>query len=456
MPARKRKLQDDDEPLVPHGLVAQALEPVEADSSNSTSVEDSRESTQEPGNDRNQDPRLPKPPRSTAAANPAKPSSGQLLPWPKVKQQLGEGRARLTAAFPAFRALPKQISDQVARMRAKLQGSQHLGRVSAFATSRVSQVREELKSVREHAIPELQKVRDSAQVSAKVARLKQGIATTATNSRQGWREWRTNAAPRIQTMRQGISAGAKNRIVTLKGWKASAAPHFQAVQQYLSTGIRSSIEILGVWKADATPYVQSAKQRVSAGAKRSIEEGRGRIAKAAERARARKESQPLRLRSAGIAEPQKSSIRDFRLRIRLAGLPLQMRLAIARAKLEWQLGHESVSRDSRLWSSVALGALAALLVMGLFSMARHLAQASLPSNRVSANSSREATESARSASILPQTLTPAEKPAKNASRRVRPENPVLKTAAKPRVRRSGDSDYVAKDTYVYYGSRASK
>lgn len=441
MPARKRKLQDDDEPLVPHGLVGQALDPVEADSSDSQSVEDSCESAQEPVNDPDQDPRLPKPPRSTAADKSAKPSSGQLLHWPKVKQQLGDGRARFTK--------------KIAGVRARLQGSRHLGRISSFATSRVSQVREELKSVREHAIPELQKVRESAQVPAKVARLKQGISTTATNSKQVWQAWRTNTAPRVQTMRQSLSAGAKNRIASLRDFKAGTAPRFQAVQQQLSAGMRKCIEMLGTWKADAIPYVQTAKQRVSAGAKRSIEESRARIAKTA--GRARKESQPLILRTAGIAEPQKTSNRDFRLRIRLAGLPLQMRIAIARAKLEWQLGHESVSRDSRLWSSVALGALAALLVMGLFSMARHLAQASLPSNRVSANSSREATESARSASILPRTLATAKAPVKKAVRRMSPENSAPKTAAaKPQVRRSSDSDYVAKDTYVYYGSRASK
>lgn len=448
MPARKRKLQDDDEPLVPHGLVGQALDPVAADSSDSTSVEDSRESAQEPVNDPDQDPRLPKPPRSTALDKPTKPSSGQLLHWPKVKQQLGDSRAR--------------FSEKIAGVRARLQGSRHLGRISSFATSRVSQVREELKSVREHAIPELQKVRDSAQVPAKVARLKQGISTTATNSKQVWQAWRTNTAPRVQTMRQSLVADARNRIATLRGWRAAAALYFQAVRQHLSAGvaagIRKNIEILGAWKADAIPYFQNARQRVSAGAKRSIEESRTRIAKTAERARARKESQPLILHTAEIAEPQKTSDRNFRLRIRLAGLPLQLRLAIARAKLEWQLGHESVSKDSRLWSSLALGALAALLVMGLFSTARHLAQASLPSNRVSANSSREATEGTGSATILPQPLTSAQTHAKKTARRMNsPENSAPKIpAAKPRVRPSADSDYVAKDTYVYYGSRASK
>jgi hypothetical protein len=426
MPARKRKLQDDDEPLVPHGLVGQALDSAEENSFEPGLAEDSNASPLAPEKGEDRDPRLPKPPRSTASS-PHKPSSGRLLHWPEVKRQLGEGRAQIAAAFPGFRAFLKQILDHLSRVRAQLQHSRSLSQLRDTAGSRMRQVRDELRSVREHAIPELQKVRDSAQVPAKVARLRQGISQAATNSRQTWQVWRTSAAPRVQTLRQSLSMGAKRSIEACGAWRAKAAPHIQSFGQSLSAGARKSMQVSRVWRTNTAEQVRAWRER-------------------------RRLTQDISWTEPAEKTPQNG----FRLRIRFDGLPLKMRIAFAQAKLQWQLSHESVARNSRLWSSVALGALAALLVMGLFSMARHFAQASLPSNRVSANSSRESTESATSASILPQALSPAKKPAKKAAHTMNPERSAPKTVAKPQVRHSADSDYVAKDTYVYYGSRASK
>ena len=402
MLARRRKLQDDDEPLVPHGLVGQALDPAETNNSDPRLVEDSSDAPPAPEKGEDRDPRLPKPPRSTATAQPANPSPGRLLHWPRVKQQLGESRAHIAAAFPSFRAFPKQISGQVASLRGRLQSSRRLSQIRALAASRAEQVREELKSVREHAIPELQQVRDSAQVPAKVARLRQGISTAATNSKQIWQVWRTNAVRPVQTIRQR-----------------------------LSTGTRKSIEICRVWRA-----------------------------KTAEQVRAWRERRRLAKRTAWTEVVEKSPRDGFKLRVRLAGLPLKMRLAIARAKLEWQLGYKSFSKDSRLWTSIALGGFAALLVMALFSTARHFAQASLPSNRVSANSFQETTSSASTATMGAQPAAapakrPLRKPAFNANTQTRAPK-TKATVSKPNGRQKADSDYVAKDTYVYYGSRSSR
>lgn len=427
MPARKRKLQDDDEPLVPHGLVGQALDSSETNSSDPAPAEDSSTSPPAPEKDEDPDPRLPKPPRSTAST-PHKSSSGRLLHWPKVKQQLGEGRAQIAAAFPSFRAFAKRIADYFSGARVRLHDSPGLTQLRGAAGSRVRQVRDELRSVREHAIPELQKVRDSAQIPEKVARLRQGMSQAATNSRQTWQVWRTSAAPRVQTLRQSLSMGAKRGIEACAAWRTKAAPHIQSFRQNLSASARKSMEVSRVWRTNT-----------------------------AEQVRAWRERRHLAQDTAWTEPVEKTPRSGLKLRIRFDGLPLKMRIAFAHAKVQWQLSHESVARNSRLWSSVAFGALAALLVMGLFSMARHFAQASLPSNRVSANSSREATESARSASILPQPLPPAKKHAKKAAHTMSQESSAPKTAAdKPQGRRSSDSDYVAKDTYVYYGSRASK
>src|SRR5262249_11167710 len=171
MLARKKKLQED-EPLVPHGLVGQALDSTETNSSERRPADDSNPCPSALEKSEDRDPRLPKPPRSASTAKPAGPSLERVLHWPKVNQQLGERRGHIAAVLPGFRALPKQLSVRVADVRARLQASQGLSQIRALAISRADQVREELRSVREHAIPELQKVRDSAQVPAKVARLR--------------------------------------------------------------------------------------------------------------------------------------------------------------------------------------------------------------------------------------------------------------------------------------------
>jgi hypothetical protein len=148
--------------------------------------------------------------------------------------------------------------------------------------------------------------------------------------------------------------------------------------------------------------------------------------------------------------------------VRLAGLPLQTRIAAARVKSEWNLKRESVHRNSQLWSSLALGAITALLVMGIFSAARHFAQASLPSNRPSTSRSTGVAEvSATAEPVTGESPKPASRVAYSRQARLPKAKPVhpkaQRAAAAPRrVRHNPDEDYVAEDTYIYYGNRSSR
>jgi len=160
---------------------------------------------------------------------------------------------------------------------------------------------------------------------------------------------------------------------------------------------------------------------------------------------------------------EKTARARVRLRIQLAGAPLRARIALARASSEWDLRREFLSRNSRLWTSLALSALSAVAIMGIFSTARHYANASLPSNRAATVSS---TKNADTATTVVPVSAKAPRRASDVqtseprSTSMKPpptQHKIQHTAipARHRVHRNEDEDYVAKDTYVYYGRRPS-
>ena len=161
------------------------------------------------------------------------------------------------------------------------------------------------------------------------------------------------------------------------------------------------------------------------------------------------EDRPTRL-----ADPGPGKSKHAQVRIRLVGLPLQARILLARTISEWKLKRELL-HDSRLWTSMAMAALSALLALGLISTVRHYATDALPSHLSHADSSP--------ASNLPTAAEVA--PLKPTADRVHPVQRVSPPrliqhqridrapVIKPKPHRSEDDDYVARDTYVYYGNK---
>jgi hypothetical protein len=129
-------------------------------------------------------------------------------------------------------------------------------------------------------------------------------------------------------------------------------------------------------------------------------------------------------------------------------------ILLARLKAEWILQRRRFAADSRAWTSLAMGAICAVLALAFISAVRHYAIAALPSNQ---NFRQPNATSANSAQpvILSPTLKPAAKSAGKATEGARTEAikktpvPAPKNSA-PKARRKMDDDYVAKDTYVVY------
>jgi hypothetical protein len=157
-----------------------------------------------------------------------------------------------------------------------------------------------------------------------------------------------------------------------------------------------------------------------------------------------------------LANPEPRKSKHAGVRIRLIGLPLQARILLARATSQWKLKQELL-HDSRLWTSIAMAALSALLVLGLISTVRHYATDDLPSHLSHADSSPVSNlpPAAKIAPLKPTAnrVHPVQKVSR--ARLTQPKRIDRAPVIKPKPRHNEDDDYVARDTYVYYGNKPS-
>jgi hypothetical protein len=344
MLARRKQKPQDDEPLVPHGLISQALDDFPPAIENTPSLHPSWPAATE--------------------GKPSKAPPGRVLQWPQATQQLRNGVA-------IFRFIPRTI----------------------------------------------QKIREHLQISTRVTRV-----------------------------RNFASAGANyisNRIANAKAIPAALHEISCAFQAYVtrvrnlcSAYARQLATLSRVWSPRTMAYF---RKRISAH-------------------RVKQPGPPIQLQ-------RTTASKQYRLRIRLSGLPLRGHIILARAASEWRIKLRPLSRNSRLWTSVGMGAIASVFLMSLFSMARHYAQANLPSSRVAKASSQ------RSTSVIGSSTTPSRTRAPKAVSAVQ-DSPRVVVSAKPKpivhkrqrpavvsrrvIHHSEDEDYVAKDTYVYYGKNPSR
>jgi len=156
-------------------------------------------------------------------------------------------------------------------------------------------------------------------------------------------------------------------------------------------------------------------------------------------------------RSADFAQ----RVRNHRVRIRLVKSP-SVQAVIQRSKLAWAARSDAIRREPRLWTSLAMGALSALLTLGLITAVRPYAPGrNLPN---SASQSQHGPASL----IAPQTALASTRQTAKAHRdngavqkpTPRPPSSVAASATpKPVGHRTSrdEEDYVAPNSYHYYG-----
>lgn len=149
-----------------------------------------------------------------------------------------------------------------------------------------------------------------------------------------------------------------------------------------------------------------------------------------------------------------------RAKVIVADLSLRMRISLARRMSEWKM--TGVGSDARLRTSMSLAALSAIIVLIIVSIAPHFASKSLPSRMFSHPSTVSASTETPVASTEPVVASaPGNKPMlKVAELTTIKSTQKQKTPAtgaqlsKRKVYRTAEDDYIAPDTYVYYGNKA--
>lgn len=148
-----------------------------------------------------------------------------------------------------------------------------------------------------------------------------------------------------------------------------------------------------------------------------------------------------------------------RVKVVVTGLPLRMRASLARRMSEWKMS--GTGADARLRTSMALAAISAMIVLIIISLVPHFAAKSLPSQMFSHPATVSASTEIPAASTEPVvTSAPATKPALKTAE-LTTTKPAQKQKAgatssqvpKRKVYRTAEDDYVAPDTYVYYGDK---
>jgi hypothetical protein len=150
-----------------------------------------------------------------------------------------------------------------------------------------------------------------------------------------------------------------------------------------------------------------------------------------------------------------------RLRVLLAASALQARIITARELVAWRMRRERMAIDSRLWASMTMAAIAAMIALVIVSVVPHYAAKSLPSRLLITNPSVDANVAAPVAA----TTTPVHKPdapvrktattsgkQTTASKSDSTKADSANAAANPKPKHIAQDDYVAPNTYKYYGS----
>jgi hypothetical protein len=155
-----------------------------------------------------------------------------------------------------------------------------------------------------------------------------------------------------------------------------------------------------------------------------------------------------------------------RIRTVVAGPVLRAKTQFAQPMSQWRMKRDRLAIDSRFWTSMTLAGISALIVLGIVSVVPNYAAKSLPSRILGANSAVNADVATPVVLAAPPQASSSQagppRPSKAAAKKtvdpkLAPEKPASpKAAATPKTRRAADDDYVAPDTYKYYGTGSKR
>lgn len=162
-----------------------------------------------------------------------------------------------------------------------------------------------------------------------------------------------------------------------------------------------------------------------------------------------------------VLRPANTQPSSSRVRVLLAASGSQAKVLLAEQRAKWNTRRDNLAIDSRFWRSMTMAAIAALITLAIVSLVPQYAAKSLPSRIQNTNPSVNTSAVAPAVLVTPTAeKTPAPK---TATPKIAQEKPAAKlvstkSGAPPKAHRTADDDYVAPDTYKYYGhgSKASR
>jgi hypothetical protein len=245
----------------------------------------------------------------------------------------------------------------------------------------------------------------------------------------------------------GFSAARQHasRIVRSVDWK-----------DHLSRGRSSAQHAMAVGAASTRRYIERSQSTLQKLSRSGVEHSRRVTVNLRQSISGHGNEFPVWAKRMGAKLP---TINGARVRVVLTGAPLRMRIFFARKITEWSLKHDGKPADARLWTSMTLAAISAIIALIIVSVVPHYASRFLPSrlaatqSTVSANAAEPAVTPVSSApqAVLKNTSASVAVPAvgkkPQSTRAV-----AAKAAPASKTQRHSNDDYVAPDTYKYYGN----
>ena len=442
---RKRRPQEEDEPLVPHGLIWQATDDEPEQSADPAALVPPRVPSQPIEMPLRTDNRVPDQPVSPAPVshasepnpkpvdlNPGK--LGNISPpmrWPSLKTasvirriEPAPPQPSVTDSKPAREVTPPQKLAPIARVPVQpIPEPQARLELSALKRPTESTTRKvEIIELETRESPEAEKSQRREALARVIGSLRHraGMVYGLTAKSA------VHAGRKLQTAYAAINLRApleRAKPVAEKSFRVAVAAAVSA---------RQALKSLWTSNAPRMARVKYSLGDFSSSAMRSS-----------------------LARSADLAQ----RVRSRRVRIRIVGSARGQAL-IQRGRLAWAARRSAVQRDPRLWTSLAMAALSALLTIGLISAVRPYS----PGQNSSTKPSRAEQSPLQPASLIaPQTALASTrqttKPRRNNSAEVAPNKPSpVASQSKPNpvtrpAHRNSDEDYVAPNSYHYYGSR---
>src|SRR5437762_10775885 len=164
MLARRKPKPQDDEPLVPHGLISQALD------TSPPTVENASTQVSSPA-----------PPIVESVKDPPT----RILRWPRAARQIGAGMKSVSVLSRALHQIRKHVQTSTDRI------SNQWAQVSNFASACAGGIRSNVTRVVPAAI---HRIRSSAQLSTNAARFQKFTSACASRAFGLTRDWSARAA----------------------------------------------------------------------------------------------------------------------------------------------------------------------------------------------------------------------------------------------------------------------